>query len=346
MWWRRDGREPHADELRQALADVLPGHMIPAHFIALAALPLNANGKLDRKALPAPSSTQVPGQHDVAMPRTPMEEAVAAIWRQVLRSDAIDCAEDFFRLGGHSLLATQVISRLRDVFQIELPVPALFQHRTVQLLARHVDAQLRDQRRAAPMPPIEPRGSDAPERLSISQERMWLIHELAPDNKAYNIPIALELRGPLDINAMAQAIDAVRSQHETLRTTYRLDGPFPVQIVEPWDSQPLEVTDLSGLGEGALAEAKHQAAIHAGKPFDLSCDPMMRSVLFRLGEQHHLLVLTVHHIAADDWAFGLLSKDLAAAYNNLRAGRPAGLDPLPVKYTRLCRMAKTLVRNG
>ena len=95
---------------------------------------------------------------------------------------------------------------------------------------------------------------------------MWLIHELAPDNRAYNIPIALQLCGQLDINAMAQAIDAVRSRHDVLRTKYLLDGPFPVQIVEPWSSQPLEVTDLSQFGEQALTEAKHQAAVHAGKP--------------------------------------------------------------------------------
>ena len=329
----RDGREPHADELRRAMADVLPLHMIPAHFIALAALPLTANGKLDRRALPAPSSIQVPSEHGCAVPRTQTEEAVAAIWRQVLRSDAVDCAEDFFSLGGHSLLATQVVSRLRDAFQIELRVPVLFQRRTVQALASYIDAELREQRRAEPMPAIEPRRSPEPERLSFSQERMWLIHELAPDNRAYNIPIALQLRGHLDINAMAQAIDAVRSRHEALRTTYRFDDPFPVQIVEPWSSQPLEVTDLSQLGEGALTEAKHQAAIHAGKPFDLSCDSMMRSALFKLGEQHHLLVLTAHHIAADGWAIGLLTRDLAATYNNLRAGRPVGLDPLPIKYS-------------
>ena len=132
---------------------------------------------------------------------------------------------------------------------------------------------------------------------------------------------------------MEQAIDVLHQRHETLRTTYLLDGPYPVQIVQPWNRQPLEIADLSHLGEGALKEALVQAATHAGKTFDLARDTMMRSVLFRLGDQHHLLVMTVHHIAADDWAFGLLTVDLAAAYNNLRAGRPAGLDPLALKYS-------------
>src|SRR5262249_13968609 len=158
-------------------------------------------------------------------------------------------------------------------------------------------------------------------------------HELAPDNRAYNIPVALQLHGQLDIAAMEQAIDALHLRHEALRTTYRLDGPHPVQIVQPWTRQPLEIADLSHLGEGALEEALVQAAAHAGKTFDLARDTMMRSLLFRLGDQHHLLVMTVHHIAADDWSFGLLTVDLAAVYNNLRAGRPAGLDPLSLKYS-------------
>src|SRR5262249_32907526 len=228
---------------------------------------------------------------------------------------------------------TQVASRIRDLFQVELPVTLLFQHRTVRALAHHVDNQLQDKHRAAPMPPIEPRTTGAPERLSISQERMWLIHELAPDNKAYNIPVALELKGQLDIDAMEQAIDVLHQRHEALRTTFHLDGPHPVQIVQSWNRQPLEIADLSHLGEGTLKEALVQATAHAGKTFDLARDTMLRSALFRLGDQHHLLVMTAHHIAVDDWAFGLLTADLAAAYNNLRAGRPAGLDPVPLKYS-------------
>jgi glyine---[glycyl-carrier protein] ligase len=321
------------DDLRTALAASLPGHMIPAHFIALPVLPLNANGKLDRNALPLPDLAPVPHAQSMVLPSSQTEEAVAAIWRHVLGCTAVDCAEDFFRIGGHSLLATQVVSRIRDVFQIELPVALMFQHRTVQALAGHVDNQLRDKYRAEPMPPIEPRASDAPERLSVSQERMWLIHQLAPDNTAYNIPVVLELSGQLDIAAMEQAIDLLLQRHEALRTIYLLDVSHPVQIVQPWNKQPLEIADLSHLGEGALKEALTKAAAHASKTFDLSQDSMLRSVLFKLGDQRHLLVITAHHIAADDWSFGLLTTDLATAYNNLRVGQPAGLDPPALKYS-------------
>ncbi len=251
--------------LVSTLSTQLPTYMVPAHFVVLPSLPLNANGKLDRSALPLPDSAPLPVAHRMALPRSQTEEAIAAIWRQVLRCTAVDCAEDFFRIGGHSLLATQVASRIRDVFQVELPVALLFQHRTVQSLARHVDNQLRDKYRAEPMPPIEPRASDAPERLSVSQERMWLIHELAPDNKAYNIPVALELSGQLDVDAMEQAINVLHQRHEALRTTFLLDGSHPVQIVQPWNKQPLEIADLSHLGEGALKEALVQATTHARK---------------------------------------------------------------------------------
>jgi amino acid adenylation domain-containing protein len=321
------------EQLVSTLSGQLPGYMVPAQFVLLPALPLNNNGKLDRSALPVPDSAPLPIAHRMDLPRSQTEEAIAAIWQQVLKRAAVDRAEDFFRIGGHSLLATQVASRIRDVFQVELPVALLFQHRTVQSLAHHVDNQLRDKYRAEPMPPIEPRASDAPARLSASQERMWLIHELAPDNRAYNIPIALELSGQLDIDALERAIDVLRQRHEALRTTYLLDGPHPVQIVQPWNRQPLEIADLRRLGEGALKEALVQATAHAGKTFDLARDAPMRTVLFRLGDQHHLLVMTAHHIALDDWGFGLLTVDLATAYNNLHAGRPAGLDPLALKYS-------------
>ena len=181
---RRFRRTARLDAIRRSC----PTYMVPAHFVVLPALPLNANGKLDRSALPLPSSAPLPVAHGIALPRSQTEEAIAAIWRQVLRSD---CGR--LRRG---LLPDRWSLAARDTSRLAYPrrvpgraaVALLFQHRTVQSLARHVDDQLRDKYRAEPMPPIEPRASDAPERLSVSQERMWLIHELAPDNKAYNIP--------------------------------------------------------------------------------------------------------------------------------------------------------------
>jgi amino acid adenylation domain-containing protein len=327
----KDGVAPTGEALRAALSEVLPRHMIPAHFIALPALPLNANGKLDRSKLPKPDTMSAEG--DFVAPRTQTEEAVAGIWRQVLGTEAIDCAEDFFRLGGHSLLATQVASRVRDVFQITLPVPILFRERTVQALARYIDSEMRAGHSTLPvMPTIQARATNGPERLSYSQERMWLIHQFAPDNRAYNIPVVLQLRGVLNGDAMAQAIDAVRARHEALRTIYRLEGAYPMQVVEPWTAQRLDMTDLSLLSERALDEALRRAVAHAAKPFELDRELPLRSALFKIGSEEHLLVLTVHHIAADDWALRLLTRDLATAYNNVRAGRPAGLEPLRISY--------------
>ncbi|CEJ85457.1 Amino acid adenylation domain protein [Hyphomicrobium sp. GJ21] len=321
------------DRLFASLSARLPAYMVPAHIIVLNELPLNANGKLDRKALPAPEATTTISENAITSAATETEATVAAIWQKVLRREAIDCTADFFRLGGHSLLATQVASRIRDAFAIELPVAQLFQHRTVQALASRIDDVVREQKGLQPLPAITPRNSNKPAPMSVAQERMWLTHELAPESKAYNIPVALELSGPLDIEAIEQAIDAMRTRHETLRTTYHLDGSRPLQVVHPWSKQPLEIIDLSHLGRDALKEALRQATDHAGRYFDLARDVMLRSVLFRLGNESHLLLLTAHHIAIDNWSLGLLSGELATAYNNIRAGRPAGLKPQTTTYS-------------
>lgn len=307
--------------------------MVPAHIIVLNELPLNANGKLDRKALPAPEAAPAISEHAIASAATETEATVAAIWQQILRREAIDCSADFFRLGGHFLLATQVASRIRDAFAIELPVAQLFQHRTVQALSSRIDDVVREQKGLQPLLAITPRNSNEPAPMSVAQERMWLTHELAPESKAYNIPVALELNGPLDVEAIEQANDALRTRHETLRTTYHLDGSRPLQVVHPWSKQPLEVIDLSHLGRDALKEALRQATDHGGRYFDLARDTMLRSVLFRLGDESHLLLLTAHHIAIDNWSLGLLSGELTTAYNNIRAGRPAGLKPQATTYS-------------
>ena len=320
------------NDLRSKLADKLPNHMIPAHFVLLDALPLNANGKLDRAALPAPKDVEQTAKRDLVGPQTPTEEAISDIWRQVLKADRIDCTADFFQLGGHSLLATQVASRMRDAFQVEFPLGLLFTDTTVQTQGRRIDQMLRDQNKAAVMPKIEPRATDGADRLSLSQERMWLIQQLAPDNLAYNIPMALRLRGQLDRDALSRAIDEMRRRHEMLRTTYRLDGTYPVQVVANWTSEPLETIDLSHLGEKAFDEAMRLAHENASETFDLERMAAMRCVLYRIGEGDHLFVVTIHHIAIDDWGHSVLRNELATAYNSIRAGRPVEIAPTPIEY--------------
>ena len=161
---------------------------------------------------------------------------------------------------------------------------------------------------------------------------MWLIHQLAPDNKAYNLPLAMRLRGQLDREALSGAIDEIRRRHEPLRTTYILDGAHPVQIVAAWTSEPLNTVDLSKFGETAWDEAIRLAHDHAAVTFDWSNLHRFRCILYRLGDEDHLLLLTMHHIAIDDWGQSVLRNELAATYNSFRAGRPVALAPLTITY--------------
>ncbi len=324
--------EDLADALRAKLGLELPSYMVPSYVVRLDALPLTANGKLDRAALPAPKVVERPASKKLVSPKTPTEEAIVGIWRQVLNVNTIDCTDDFFRLGGHSLLATKVASRLRDVFQIEFPLGLLFTDTTVQTLGRRVDQILRDQLHVSIIPRIEAKAADELDLLSWSQQRMWLINKLAPDNKAYNIPVALRLIGRLDREALSHAIGDVRRRHEILRTTYHMEGDYPIQVVAPWTSERLETIDLRTMGTGAWDKALGMAHENAGQAFELDRAAPIRSILYQIGDEDHLFVITVHHIAIDDWGIHVLGHELTDAYKARRAGDPVDLPPTSLTY--------------
>ncbi|HJX28063.1 MAG TPA: amino acid adenylation domain-containing protein, partial [Thermoanaerobaculia bacterium] len=218
----RDETQPSMGELREHLRRRLPEFMVPAFFVALSELPLTPNGKVDRRALPNPE--REPAAADLSAPRTPLEELLAGIWAEVLGQERVGIHDSFFDLGGHSLLATRVISRLRGVLGIELPVRTLFEQPTVAALAAVVEATSR-----TPAPPLVPHrhGTEIP--LSPAQERLWFLDRLEPGNPAYNVPLALRLRGPLSAPALAAALAAVARRHEVLRTRFVEAAGRPVQ---------------------------------------------------------------------------------------------------------------------
>ncbi|MFP2913554.1 condensation domain-containing protein, partial [Pyxidicoccus sp. 3LFB2] len=225
------GHAPDAATLRQALKQDLPEYMVPSAFVALDALPLTSNGKLDRRALPVPESTAAALVGYVA-PRTPTEELVAGVLAQVLRLERVGATGHFFELGGHSLLATQVISRLREAFGIDLPLRALFEAPTVEELSRRVDAAVRaGLGLQAPALTPAPRTGTLP--LSFGQQRLWFLHQLSPDSPLYNIPAALNLEGTLDAEALRKAMHALVQRHEALRTTFVVHEGVPTQHIHP-----------------------------------------------------------------------------------------------------------------
>ena len=219
---------PSANELRRFLKDKLPEHMVPAVFVMLDAFPLTANGKVDRRALPMPDGRRPELDEAFVACRTPTEELLAEIWSHVLGVERVGIYDNFFQLGGHSLLATQVVSRIREAFQVEIPLRSMFEAPTVAGLAENIDLSRGAGLHAPPIVPV-PRDGELP--LSFAQQRLWFIDQLEPGNSVYNFPAAVRLKGPLNMLALEQSLNEIVKRHEALRTTFAIVDGRPVQII-------------------------------------------------------------------------------------------------------------------
>ncbi|HEX2079711.1 MAG TPA: condensation domain-containing protein, partial [Longimicrobium sp.] len=305
------------------------------------------SGKLDRKALPEPEFASAEGRY--VSPRTPTEEVLAEIWAEVLRLERAGVTESFFELGGHSLLATRVISRVRQVFGVELPLRALFEGPTVAELAGRVE-EIR--RAGAPaLPPVVPTERTGPLPLSFAQERLWFLHQMEPEGAGYNMPWPGRLRGCLDARALERALGELVRRHEALRTTFRPVEQGAVQIVHPPAPAPLPVLDLTGLAPQAREhEARRLAREDAARPFDLERGPLLRATLTRLSDEEHVLLLCMHHVVSDGWSMGVLFRELFTLYEALSrpsgAARPASpLPPLAVQYADFAVWQRSWLRG-
>ncbi|OLR93668.1 hypothetical protein BJP25_15490 [Actinokineospora bangkokensis] len=305
--------------LRDALGAVLPEAMVPSVVLALAEFPLTRNGKVDRKALPAPDFGAVATGRAA---RTPAEHVLCAVFAEVLGVAAVGATDDFFDLGGHSLLATRLVNRVRAVLGVELPVRVLFESPTPAAVAERLTGA--GGARAALT--AQPRPERVP--LSFTQRRLWFLNQLEPGSAAYNVPLALRLDGALDVAALRAALADVVGRHESLRTRFpEVDGE-PHQLVVPAaEAAPaLPVTALPAAEVGAAVAAA------ARRGFDLGTDLPLRADLLAVGAEEHVLVLVVHHIASDGGSAGPLARDLAAAYTARAEGRAPAWSPLPVQY--------------
>ncbi len=318
------------EELRRSLRERLPDYMIPAAFVTLAALPLTANGKVDREALPAPQRQSAPETY--LAPRTPVEEVLAGIWAQVLRLPRVGVNDNFFEMGGHSLLATQVMSHLRAAFSVEMPLRDLFEAPTVEGLAARVEVARRTGV-GLTVPPLLPVPREGALPLSFAQQRLWFVDQLEPGRPTYNMPLVLGAEGPLDPRLLALTLGAIVSRHQALRTVFAAPKGKPMQVIQPPTPFVLPLVDLSGLPETAReTAARSLASEEAAQPFDLARDPMLRGVLLRLAEKDHTVALTLHHVASDGWSMGILVREVAAFYAALAEDRPPSMPELPVQY--------------
>ena len=318
--------------LWQHLKQNLPEYMLPAALVFLPTLPLTANGKLDRQRLPAPNPSST--QKTEVLPQTELEKQIAEIWQLALGIEKVGIYDNFFELGGHSLLATQIISRLRSAFKVELQVRDIFESPTIAGLVAIINHQ-QSLASESIIPPIIPASeADKPDRLSFAQARLWFLDRLEAGSSAtYNIAIALEITGRLNIAALKRGFREIIQRHAVLRTRIQIVDGTALPIIEPVTEFELEVvTNLDILPNLRQKYLQQQATTEAQHLFDLQQDWPIKIKLLQLTSEHHALFLTVHHIAADGWSLKLLLQELSTLYNAFIAGESSPVPPLPIQY--------------
>ncbi len=319
-----NGAAPTVNELRAYLSSKLPDYMIPSAFVFLEALPLTTSGKINRLALPHPTSAQLVTRNEFLAPRSPTEEILAGIWADVLNVADIGVNDDFFGLGGHSLLLARVTSRIRESFNVDLPMRVLFEAPTIATLAERVETTTRA---AEDVPAISASRERVP-TLSFAQERLWFFDQFEPDSGAYNIPRMFRLQGPLDLAALQKSVDAIVSRHEVLRASFITDNGEPALSIAENATVEIQSIDLSSSDKQVQELAAHETQ----RPFDLSRGPLLRLTLLRLGSDEHVLLLTIHHIISDAWSIGVFLRELSACYNAFSSGALPELTPLTLQY--------------
>ncbi|RMP20113.1 Non-ribosomal peptide synthetase, partial [Pseudomonas coronafaciens pv. atropurpurea] len=312
--------------LRQQLQTNLPDYMIPAAFVRMDAMPLTANGKLDRSALPEPQADAF-DQHDFEAAEGPLEKAIAAIWADVLGIEQVGRQDHFFALGGHSLLVMRVLAQVRQQLNLDVSPAALFAAPVLrQFTERLVSAQ--GNARLA----ITPVERSAAQPLSSAQQRLWFLAQLEGGNAAYHMPLNLRLRGPLQVSALESSFNQLVTRHEALRTTFMdIEGEGWQCVAVAGQRLPLPVIDLQGYhdAEARLGELMEE---EGARPFDLTTGPLMRVSLVKQADDEHVLLLTQHHIVSDGWSMGVLTRELGLLYEAFLQGRADPLPPLPVQY--------------
>jgi non-ribosomal peptide synthetase component F len=325
----RAGGEATEEELRAYLARLLPEYMLPSAWVRLDALPLSPHGKIDRKALPAPTGESAP-RPDTEW-QTETERQLAQAWREVLHVAEVGRRDNFFRLGGHSLTALKLLARLHQR-DIDLPLPDVFRAPDLAALAAIID-EAAASGRSTPQAPIARADRRQEVALSFGQQRLWFIEQLQPDAGFFRVPLAVRLLGPLDREALAQSFRDLMRRHEILRTTFCSRDGLAFQSVQTEAAIDLPFIDLTTRPpEQRQTLADREVDAEARRPFDLMRGPLIRARLVRLEPEQHVLLVTLHHIIADGWSLQVLLRDAVAFYLGRRRGEAPPLPELPVQY--------------
>ncbi|HEV7745452.1 MAG TPA: amino acid adenylation domain-containing protein [Pyrinomonadaceae bacterium] len=329
--------------LRSYLRSQLPEYMVPAAFMLMSALPLTANGKINREALRDPEQ---PAENGYEQPRDEIEELLAGIWSEVLKVELVGRDQNFFDLGGHSLIATQVISRVREIFRVDLAVRSLFSNPTIAGIAAEIRAT-----RSADQTPTRPqlrrveRGPHLP--LSFAQQRLWFIDQLEPGGHAYVIPAAVRLTGELNEAAVGAALVGIARRHENLRTRFINANGTPMQVIDQESDFELRLVDLAEQVSGEELESRTRELLRdeATRGFELSREHLFRALLIRLSATEHVLLITIHHIVSDAWSMGLLLEEFKAFYQAYDEDQPPALPDLSVQYADYAAWQRDYLRG-
>lgn len=323
---------PQGDDLdlqtiKDGLREQLPEYMVPSAYVVLEQLPLTSNGKINKKALPKPDQSAAVTTEYVA-PRNELETRIATIWQDLLERDQVGVHDNFFDLGGHSIIATRVISRIREQMNVNVPLKALFKEPTVAGVAKAIEESGREE--TQPIVPVD-RTQDIP--LSYAQQRLWILDQLDPDSAAYNMPGAVRIRGPLKAGLVEQALTEILRRHEALRTTFAAKGDDAIQVIHEEPNLSFTQEDFAALTEAEQTPRVHEIIREEiNKPYDLTSGPLFRARLLKLADDHHVLVVCMHHIVSDGWSIGILVNEFVAIYDALSKGEQHALPPLDIQY--------------
>jgi amino acid adenylation domain-containing protein len=306
------GQQLVVEKLQADLRAQLPEYMLPGALVVLPELPLNANGKVHRPALPVPQA-----QVKRTLPRSTTEAALAAIWKEVLGIEDVGIEDDFFALGGHSLLATKIVARVRSQLSTEIALRQVFETPVLADFANVIDRERSAMTDVPDGPVLRARPLGLPPVLSFAQARMWFIDQLEATAGAYNVPVALRLVGPINEALLLAAVHQIVDVHFVLRTLVINGDGVPLPTLVP-TSLPMTVVSVD-----SDEDAQKQADLEAMRHFDLATELPIRVRLVRRGTQDHILLLTLHHIAVDGWSVQLLLRELAAAYSGATLQVPA-----------------------
>ncbi len=323
------GSKIDTEELRKFLKQKLPDYMLPSAFVQLEQIPLTPNGKVDRKALPAPERDASTTREGYESPTTETEKTVAKIWSGMLGVNNIGIHDNFFDLGGHSLLATQALVKVATETGVLLKVADLFNTPTIYDIARKLDDGCPTSKTNAI--PLVPRSDSI--LLSFAQQRLWFLDKLEPNSAAYNIPFGMRIDGEIDIDALRQALDKLIVRHESLRTTVQtVNGEASLEII-PELRCDLPVVDISDLSdEERDAKVPTLAAEEASHAFDLATSPLFRTKLLKLKDDEYVMLVTMHHVISDGWSLAVFFEELSEVYAGITQGIDVHLPELKLQY--------------